>query len=501
MKKIITHGHEARTLLKLGVDTVVDCIKVTLGPAGRNAVLGRHENSPIITNDGVSIAKEIEVENETAQLGVNLVKEATILTDSRSGDGTTTTAVLMQALIEKLFSIIDDEDSLVSKKINTIALKKELDGLVERVLKNLEEQKRDIKDDEVYDVAMVSAEYHAIAQAIADIYNKIGLDGHIEVEEFGTKIEYETHRGIKLDVGLRSPYYETERNRGVYVDVPVFVTNKSFNNAHHFAKLVEEARKAGYADIVVCAHAFSDDVIKRLITTKIKGAFGVIPVAIPSVAGEDALKDVAAITGAKFIDASTLNDKSFEDVLVKENFGNTKKFIGETDGQTIIYEGANRSEEDLKERIESLKQKLEKSNSLYDKLNYKRRISGLTGGYAVLRIGSMSNTERTYLKLKADDAVNAVKSALNYGVVRGGGLALLKASECVRGTFLEEVLKAPYNQIQTNADGVEIPENINDPLHTVQNALKSAASLAGTLITTEVTVAFKNVQPKDEGQN
>lgn len=499
MKKIITRGHEARKLLKLGVDTVVDCIKVTLGPAGRNAVLGRHDNTPIITNDGVSIAKEVYVDDETAQLGVNLVKEATILTDSRSGDGTTTTAVIMQALVNTLFNKIDNEDDLLTSNVDTIELKKEVDGEVAKALEHLETLKRDIKESEIYDVAMVSAEYKDIAQAITDIYKNIGKDGHIEVEEFGTKIEYETHKGIKIDVGLTSPYFETERNRGVYENVPVFVTNKSFSNVHHVAKLIEEATKAEHANIVVCAHAFSDDVLKRLVSIKIKGLYGVIPVAIPAVGGDEILKDIAAITGAKFIDA--VNDKIFEAGLVKESFGNTKKFIGETGGQTIIYEGDTRLDSVLQERIQSIKDKLEKAVSPYDKVLYKRRLSGLTSGYAVLRIGSTSNTERTYLKLKADDAVNAVKNALNFGVVRGGGLALDMVADKMQGSIIEEALRAPYKQIQENSSGITIPENINDPIVTVQNALKSASSLASTLITTEVTIAFKNVQSKDEGQD
>lgn len=491
--KLIKTGQDAREALKRGLDKVADCVKVTLGPSGRNAVLGRQGITPLITNDGVSIARNIELEDEFEELGAMIVKEASTLADIKGGDGTTTSTVLLQAIVNDVFSQLRDSGSLVAKKIDTIKLKKEIDEACELVVEELKKQAKPITKEEIYKVAIVSAEYEWLAKIITEVFTQVGGDGYVTVEE-GVKTKYEIFNGLEIPAGFHSEYYINNDNQECVLDNPyILVTNQKIESPAVFAPLIEglvEQKRS----LVVVAPDFSREVLARLVSTKLQSNLVIIPLKLPTFDKNDILIDLATLSEAKFIDKGTLTKmEEFEAEIKFENLGTIDRaVIGEA--KTIFIGGKGNTEN----RVLEIKKKYDESLSEFDKDTLEKRIAYLSGGVAVIKIGGHSDSEKAYFKLKAEDAVNAVQKALKEGVIRGGGLALKTISEELPKNILTNALTAPYRQIQENSGGLEIGEDIYDPVAITISSLKSACSLSGMLITTEVAVAPKNKKDEPE---
>lgn len=497
MSKLIKHGQDARESLKRGLDKVADAVKVTLGPSGRNAVLGRVGISPIITNDGVSIARNIELEDEFEELGAMIVKEASTLADIKGGDGTTTTTVLLQAITTEIFDRLKDKGSIVPPKIDTIKLKKEIDTACELVVAKLKEKAKPIKKKEIYDVALVSVEYDWLAKIVAEVFEQIGADGYVTIED-GIKTEAEVFNGLEIPAGYHSEYYINSEDRECIInDAHILVTNQRLEDPSCLAPLVTSLLEKEIREVILIAPEFSKDVLNRLVATKLNRElnFTAVALKLPTFDKDDVLLDITTLSNAKFLDKNTFTKiEQFNEQIKFENLGKVDKaVIGE--GKTIFIGGKG----DTKERVKELKALRDASLSEFDKDKLEKRIAYLSGGIAVIRIGGESDSEKTYYRLKLEDAVNAVQKALKEGVVRGGGLALKEVAEELDENILTKALKAPYEQIQENSGGLEIGEKIFDPVLVTISALKSACSLAGMLITTEVAVAHKNeTKDKDE---
>lgn len=322
----------------------------------------------------------------------------------------------------------------------------------------------------------------------ADIYTQIGKDGYVTVEE-GIKTNYEILKGIELTVGFQSEYYiNNDKGECVIENPRILVTNKTLN-LESVIPLVESMGKNDVKEVVIIAPDFSKDLVSRLITTKVKTGFSVVCVKQPVFGKNDILIDIATLVEAKFFDDMTDLKKDFDIA----SLGKANRAII-TDSRTVILGGNG----DTSKRVKQLKKTLNESESMYDKNNLEKRIAYLSGGIALIKVGAESDFEKTYFKLKIEDAINAVQYALQDGVVKGGGLALKEIAESFPGNILTEAIKAPYDQIQENAGGkLKIGKNIIDPVKTVISALKSATSLAGMLITTEVVIAYKNIKEKE----
>lgn len=494
--KIIKHGHEARKALKTGLDKVADCVKVTLGPSGRNAVLGRQGISPLFTNDGVSIARNIELEDEIEELGAMMVKEASTLADIKGGDGTTTTTVLLQAITTEVFKKLEDNGSLVAKKVDTIKLKKEIDAACELVSAKLREKAKPITKKDIYDVALVSVEYDWLAKIVTEVFEKVGKDGYVTVEE-GVRTEYEVYNGLEIPAGWSSEYFINNDNRECVIgNAHILVTNQRLENPLDVVPVISELTEKNIKELVIIAPEFSRDLLNRLVTTKLNAGVSVVALKLPTFDKDDVLIDIATLTEAKFLDKNTFAKyDDFKKELTSFSLGKVEKaVIGE--GKTVFIGGKGNT----KNRVKELKKQYEESLSEFDKDKIEKRIAYLSGGIAIIKIGGDSDSEKTYYKLKLEDAVNAVQKALKDGVVRGGGLALKEISEELEPNILSEALRAPYEQIQLNSGGMEIGERVFDPVAVTESSLKSACSLAGMLITTEVAVAYKN-KKEDESED
>lgn len=485
--KIIKTGQDARDALKRGIDLVAKCVSVTLGPSGRNAVLGRQSVTPIITNDGVTIAHSIDVEDEIEQQGVMIVKESAQLTDLNAGDGTTTTTVLLKAITDALFEKIKDDGSLVRTKIDTIKLKKEVDAACEKVVESLWKMAKPITEKDIYDVAIVSCEYPWMAKLLVEVFSKIGVDGYVIVEE-ANKTSFKVFNGIEINSGYPSEYFINNDNRECVIENPnIIVTGKELGIGE-LMPLINEMQNKGVDNLIVVAPNFSQDILNRFIATKVKTGISLIAVKQPVFGKNDPLLDIACLVNAVFIDDVNIKDISWNMV------GNAEKIIL-NESKTMIIGGSG----DTKDRVKMLKDKIDESDSEFDKDELRKRIAFLSGGVAVIKVGAESQFEKTYFKLKIEDAINAVQSALKDGVVKGGGLALKEVSETLPENILTKPILAPYLQIQENSGGnLDIPDTVVDPVKTTVSAIKSACSLAGMLITTEVAVAYKNQKKEDD---
>lgn len=495
--KIVKRGQEARDALKRGIDLVADSVKVTLGPSGRNAVLGRLNITPIITNDGVSIARHIEAEDEIENLGVMVAKEAASLTSNKAKDGTTTTIVLTQAIIASLFEKIKDDGSLVSKKLDTMKLKKELDALCERVVEMLKTKSRPVTKEEIYNVALVSGEYEWLAKIVADVYDKVGVDGFVEIEE-AVKTGYDVFPGIELHSGLQSEYFVNNDKGECELERPyVLVTNQKLEIQpilNLVSTLPKDAVENRQISVILIAPDFTLDLIKRMIQTHLNLGLTIIPLKLPTFDKDEVLVDISTLTEAQFLDKNKF--LKGEDFINATNFGQLGRVERAIVGpdKTVLIGGNG----DTAPRVAEIKRIRDKTESQFDIARMDERIAHLSGGFATIRIGAESESERTYLKMKAENTVGAVQKALESGVVRGGGMALKEVADELGDTLLTTALNAPYKQLQENSGGsFEVGEDILDPVNTTISAVKSACSLAGMLITTEVTVAHKN-EPESE---
>lgn len=470
---------------------MADCVRVTLGPSGRNAVIGRQDIPPFITNDGVTIALNIEADDETENLGVRIMREALSITDTNGGDGTTTTSVILQRIVSDLFEVIKDDGTLVKNKVDAIKLKKDLDKWCAEVIKSLKAKARPITPEDIYNVAIVSGEYPWLAKMVTEIYEKIGKDGHVTIEE-GVTTGYDVYKGIEINAGYTSEYFITDSDkRQCIIESPhILVTNQKIdiNSMGAIVDLIADLISREHKDLVIIAPEFSRDILTRFITTKVKTGFSTIALKLPTFDKDDVLVDIATLTEGKLIDKNIyLTYDIFAKEFKYENLGQAEK-MEISESKSVIIGGKG----DTSERVEQIKKTRETTSSLFDRDRLDRRIAYLSGGIALIRIGGISDNEKTYFKLKCEDAVNAVDVALKDGVIKGGGLALKEISDELPANILSDALRAPYQQIQQNNGGpLEIPDTVIDPVKITISALESACSLAGLVITTEVTTAYK----------
>jgi len=521
-KKIIFSG-EAREALKRGIDAVANAVKITLGPRGRNVAYDKGYGGPTISNDGVSIAREITLSDKFENMGAEIVKEVASKTNESAGDGTTTSVILAQ-------SIITEGMKRTGMGANAILLRHGIEAATRDVVKALKSMAKPIKaKDEIQQVATISAESEEIGGIIAETINKVGKDGVVTVEEsqsFG--VESEVVEGIGFDKGYVSPYMITnpERMEAEMKSTAILVTDKKISSVKEILPLLEALAQSGKKELVIIAEDIDGEALATFVLNKLRGSFNVLGIKAPGFGDrkKEELGDIALVVGAKLI------TEELEGKLEKADasmLGSARKVIATKD-KTVIVGGRSKGGA-LKSHIENLRKQREVVESKYDREKLDERIAKLSGGVAVIRVGAATETEMKYKKLKIEDAVNATKAAIEEGIVPGGGVALAKvAGELTKKTtsedkefaigysILVDALYAPLRQIAINAgvgeSGVlrEVTESksnlhgydalnnkfvdmirsgIIDPVKVTRTALENASSAAGILLTTEVAIA------------
>ncbi|MBQ2689788.1 MAG: chaperonin GroEL [Solobacterium sp.] len=521
MAKEIKYSKDARSAMLDGVNKLADAVKVTLGPKGRNVVLEKSYGSPLITNDGVTIAKEIELEDKFENMGAKLVYEVANNTNESAGDGTTTATLLAQAMITEGLKAVE-------KGANPVLMREGIERAAKAAADALLKKSHEISTSEdIRNIATVSSGSEEIGQIIAEAMEKVGNDGVINVDEsksFETVLEMT--EGMQYDKGYVSPYMVSDREKmEVTMENPlIMVTDQKISTIQDILPVLEEVVKANRA-LLIIADDFDNEVMSTLIINKLRGTFNVVATKAPGF-GDNAknmLGDIAALTGAVFY-AKDLN-MNLADMTAAE-LGGAKKIIVAKDKTTIIDGQGDRRNVD--QRVKEIRQLIENTTSEYDRKKLQERLGKLTNGIAVIKVGATTDTELKDKKLRIEDALNATKAAVAEGVVTGGGLALVDVYRDIKGTLKDEItdvqrginivleaLKKPIMQIAENAgyDGNEIYEQqlaqkenvgfdakhgawvdmfakgIIDPTKVTRSALLNAASISGLFITTEAAVA------------
>jgi len=527
MPKQILYGDDARHKLLNGVNILANAVKVTLGPRGRNVVLDKGYGAPTITKDGVSVAKEIEVEDKFENAGVELVKEVASKTNDDVGDGTTTATVLAQAIVREGLKN-------VTAGANPVALKRGIDKAVDLIIKELKENiSKPVSEDEIANVAAISANDKEIGKKIADAMKAVGKDGVITVEEsqsFGMEIE--TVQGMRFDKGYVSHYMVTNSDRmeAEYVDPYILITDKKISSIHDVLPVLEKVVQSGKKDLVIIADDVDGEALATLVVNKMRGTFNVLAVKAPGFGDrrKEMLQDIAVLTGGKVI-TEELGLKL--DATTLEDLGQAHKVTSNKENTTIV--NGKGDQKTVQERVSQIKKLIENSDSDFDKEKLQERLAKLAGGVAIIRVGAATETEMKEVKHRIEDAVGATKAAVEEGVVPGGGVALIRAIKALEGmakTHEEEVavkilrraLEEPLRQIAENAgvDGAVVVEEVRklsgnmgynaqteqyedmvkagiiDPTKVTRSALQNAASIAGMFLTTEAIVT--DLPKKDE---
>ena len=529
MSKQLLFEQDARVAMKSGIDQVARAVRITMGPKGRNAILEKSYGTPTITNDGVSIAKDIELEDRFENMGAKVIQEVAQKTNEMAGDGTTTATVLMHA-------VVSEGMKTIGMGANPMSIKRGIEQASKDIQTELDKQSKQISDSkEIAYVASVSAESTQMGQTIAETIEKVGHDGVVSVEESQTMgIESEVVEGLEFSKGYVSPYMisDSERMEAVVSNPAVLVTDKSISSMQEILPLLEKFVQSGSKDLVIIAEDISGDALANLVLNKIRGAMNVVGITAPGF-GDDKkaeLQDIAVTVGATVV-ASDLNMK-FEDVGL-EVLGKAGRIVATKD-KTIIVDGKGDKQE-IADRVGQLKAQLSNTDAKFTQEKIQKRISKLSGGVAVLRVGAATEAEMKYLKDKIDDAVNATKAAIAHGVVVGGGSALLKVKQVLTEKATEmngeeqagyeivlRSLEAPIRQIAQNAgedDGVIVSKVLDgptesgyhagtgeivpdmfaagviDPVLVTKAGIIHACSAASVFLTTEVAVADN---PKDE---
>ena len=539
MAKKILYNEDARKALKAGVDAVANAVKITIGPRGRNVVLDKGYGSPTITNDGVSIAKEISLKDKFENMGAEIIMEVATKTNEVAGDGTTTSVILMQA-------IVAEGMKHTTMGVNAMGVRVGIEQAAHDVVAALKHIAKPIKtDEEIKQVATISAESAEIGGIIADTIKKVGKDGVVTVEEAQTiGVESEVVGGIEIDKGYISPYMitNTERMEASYEDPAILITDKKISSIKEVLPLLEKLAQTGKKELVIIAEDVDGEALSTFILNKLRGGFNVLALKAPGYgdAKKEMLADIAVTVGATVIsDEMGLKfDKAELSVL-----GNARKVIATKDSTIIV--GGKGKKTDIDKRVAELKAQhkaagAKKGVSKYDQEKLEARIAKLSGGVAVIRVGAATETEMKYLKLKIEDAVNATKAAIEEGIVAGGGVALVKAADHVRGSMgtlsgekkigydiVLRALEAPLKQIAINAgkeDGSVIVDKVKngkgnagydalkdemiadmivagivDPVKVTRSGVENACSAAAILLTTEVAVADEPEKDKSAG--
>lgn len=528
MAKKIVYSEEARRILKTGVDAVANAVKITIGPKGRNAVYDKGYGGPHISNDGVSIAREIVLEDALENMGANIVKEVAQKTNDTAGDGTTTSAILTQA-------IVTEGMKKISVGVNSILIKNGIEKASKVAVDFLKSMAKPIKsDEETAQVAAISAESEEIGKMISETISKLGKDAVITVEESPTVgITSEVSQGMEFDKGYVSPYMITDKDRleAECKDVRILVTDMKVGVVQDIVPLLEETIKMGKPELVIIAEDVVGEALHTFVVNKLRGAITVLCIKAPGFGTRkrDYLEDIATVVGANFISSDT---GMTLDKIKMEDLGQASRVISTKDKTTIV--GGKGTKEAIEARITMARQELKKLESKHDKLKVEERIARLSGGVAIIKVGAATETETNYLKLKVEDAVNAVKAALEEGIVPGGGSALICAARAVLEAkktqfsdlttdemtgfdILALAMETPLQNIALNCglgDGSMvvakvkemkdgggynamkdeyvldmIKAGIADPVKVTRSAIENATSAGSTLLTTGVAMA------------
>lgn len=530
MAKQIKYSEEARKKLKTGVDKLADAVKVTLGPKGRNVVLDKGFGAPTITNDGVTIAKEIELEDKTENLGAEIVKEVAEKTNDVAGDGTTTAVVLAQ-------SIIAEGLKNVTAGANPLALRTGIEKGVDKVVEFLKKISKKISTkEEMAQVATISAEDKEIGDLIAEVMQEVGKDGVITVEEskaFG--IQKEIVRGLQFDRGYISPYMVTdaERMESVFEDPYILVTDKKISSIQEILPVLEKLAQTGKKELVILADEVEGEALATLVVNKLRGIFNTLAVKTPGFGDrkKEMLQDIAVVTGAEVISEEV--GLKLENIELKQ-LGQARRVVATKENTTVV-EGRGEKEK-IDARIRQIKKELGATESDFDKEKLQERLAKLVGGVAVIKVGAATEVEQKIKQYKTEDAMNATRAAVEEGIVPGGGVALIRAiltlnelklegDELTGLNILRRVLESPIRQISQNAgiDGAVVVQKVKegqegfgfnaqtmkyqdlmqtgivDPTKVVRSALQNAASAASMLLTTEAVVVEKPEKRKEIG--
>ncbi|RJO58960.1 chaperonin GroEL [Candidatus Parcubacteria bacterium] len=519
MAKQILFDEQARALIKKGVDQLANAVKITLGPKGRNVVLDKGFGSPTITNDGVTIAKEIELENKFENVGAQLVQEVASKTNDVAGDGTTTATLLAQKMIT-------DGLRVVAAGANPMVMRHGIEKGVKAVVEELHKISKPVKtSEEIAQVASISAADPEVGKLIAEVMDKVGKDGVITVEESQTfGLSKEVVEGMQFDRGYVSPYMITnaERMEAVYEEAHILITDKKISALSDILPLLEKLAQTGKKELVIIADEVEGEALATFVVNKLRGTFSVLAVKAPGFGDrrKEMLQDIAVLTGGRVVS---------EDIGLKlenadlEVLGQARKVIASKENTTIV-EGKG-DKKMLEERIAQIKAELKTTTSDFDKEKLQERLGKLSGGVAVIKVGAATETEMKEKKHRIEDALHATRAAVEEGIVTGGGVALIRTAHVLDGLeangdekvgidILRRALAEPLRQIAENAgkDGSVIAEEVRklkgshgynaakdkfedlveagivDPTKVTRSALQNAASIAAMLLTTEAVV-------------
>ena len=523
MAKQIQYKDGSRESLKRGVDKMSNAVKVTLGPKGRNVVLDRGFGSPVITKDGVTVAKDIDLKDKFENVGSELIKEVASKTNDIAGDGTTTATILAQAIVAEGFSA-------VNSGANPIVLKHGMDKAVQWVVDFLNKRKQKVTGDKIREVASIAANDPDIGKLIADVFKEVGKNGVVTVEESqSSELTKELVEGMQFDRGYISHYMVTnaERMEAVYEDPLILITDRKISSINDIVPLLQKLNQAGKRDLVIVADDVDGDALATLVVNKLCGNFNALAVKAPGFGDrkKDMLEDIALVTGGQVIaEEKGLKLESAELAML----GRAHKVVATKDNTTIV--GGKGKKQDIEKRIEQINGQLEKATSSFDKEKLKERVAKLSGGVAVIKVGALTETELKEKKFRIDDAVSATRAALEEGIVAGGGIALFEAAKALNHktvtdvpefgdeakglAIVKSVLEKPLRtiaensgkepneviqQISTMEEGMGFDASggryvnmfeagIIEPLKVVKTALLNAGSVASLILTTEAVV-------------
>jgi len=515
--KKLTYSEDARKALRAGIDTLADCVKVTLGPKGRNVVLDKSFGPPQVCSDGVTIAKEIELPDNFENMGAQLIKEAATKTNDAAGDGTTTSVVLAQAIITEGFKN-------VTAGADPMAIKRGIEKAVVMVVDELQSMAQTVDDRaRIAQVASLSAHEEAIGETIADAMEKVGKDGVITVEESkGMSDETEYVEGMQIDRGYISPYFITNSDRmeSSLDDATIVITDKKISAVSDMLPALEKLLQAGKKNVVIIAEDIDGEALATLVVNKLRGTLNALAVKAPGFGDrrKAMLEDIAILTGGTVI-SEDMGKKL--DSATLEDFGEARR-VSSTRDETTIVEGRG-SQEAIQSRITQIKAQIEDTTSEFDKEKLQERMAKLSGGVAVIKVGAATEVELKERKARVEDALSATRSAVEEGIVPGGGVALVRAQraldslasltadEAVGASIIRRALEQPLRLIVENsgfegsvvlnevkqqaddygfdADAGEyspmLERGIVDPTKVTRSALQNAASVAAMVLTTE----------------
>ena len=531
--KQLVFAEEARRKLKAGIDVVADAVATTLGPKGRNVALDRKFGSPTITHDGVTVAKEIELQDPFENMGAQLLKEAATKTNDIAGDGTTTSTVLAHAIVTEGLKTL-------AAGANPMLLKHGIEAAAKAVAEDIKKQAISISTKEdIGNVATISAQDSNIGALIADVMDKVGKDGVITVEESkGLEFETEYVEGMQFDRGYLSPYFitDSEHMEAVIADAYILIYDKKISAAADIVPLLEKMVQIGKRELVIICEDVDGEALATLVLNKLRGMLNVLAIKAPGFGDrrKAMLGDIAILSGASVISEET--GRKIETATVAD-LGRAEKVVSDKDNTTIV--GGKGSEKEIKSRIDQIRVEIDKTTSDYDREKLQERLAKLSGGVAIIRVGAATETELKEKKHRVEDALSATRAAVEEGIVPGGGVALLNAvpvllklkleneDEQIGVNIVRKALEVPMRRITENAgkDGSVIVENVRqqqakskkhtigynvltdeymdmvkggviDPAKVTRGALENAASIAAMILTTEALIT--DVPEKDK---